>query len=108
MTRHYRVDDGRLTTVGFDAFVDQEPPCIDHRTSAIVGRLQALRMAWADDWAKLSPVEPGKGVKFFPTATGIIFRFDLHEIGPYAQGAASTFLTRAQLGDCLKNLPMAD
>lgn len=108
ITRHYRIDVGRLSPVEFGAFVDQGPACIGRTTTAIVGRLHARGMAWADDWAKLDPVEPGKGLKFIPTASGIIFPFDPYEVGPYAQGASSMFLTRALLGDCLKNLPMAD
>ena len=108
VTRHYRVDNGRLQPVEFDAFVDQGPACIASVTTAIVGRLHAKDMAWADDWAKLTPVAPGKGLKFIPTASGIIFPFDPYEVGPYAQGAPAVFLTRAQLGNCLKNLPNAD
>lgn len=108
VTRQYRVDDERLTPVEFDAFVDQGAACIDRITTAIVARLHARGMAWADDWSKLTPVAPGKGLKFIPTASGIIFPFDPYEVGPYAQGTAAVFLTRAQLGDCLKNLPTAD
>jgi hypothetical protein len=41
-------------------------------------------------------------------ASGIAFSFDPYEVGPYAQGAPSVFLTRAQLGSCLRSLPAAD
>jgi hypothetical protein len=42
-----------------------------------------------------------------PTATpaGIAFSFDPYQVGPYAEGAPTVFLPRAELGGCVKSLP---
>lgn len=106
-TRQYRVDQGRLTPAGFDAFVEPNPACTSRVTAAIVKRLQAQQLAWADQWAEHAPVEK-KWLKFTPTASGIAFHFDPYEVGPYMQGAPSVFVTRAQLGSCVRYLPEGD
>jgi hypothetical protein len=106
-TRQYGVDHGRLVQLGLDAFVDSSAACVSNVTATIVNRLNAQQLPWADEWAKSAPVQ-NKWLKFTPTASGIAFHFDPYEVGPYAQGAPSAFVTRAQLGNCLRQLPASD
>lgn len=106
-TRQYSVDRGRLMPAGLEAFVDTGPACTSKVTAAIVAQLRAQQLPWADKWAEHAPLTQ-KWLKFMPTASGIGFSFDPYEVGPYMQGAPSAFLTRAQLGSCLRSLPTAD
>jgi len=106
-TRQYSVDKGRLTPAGLDAFVDTDPACAAKMTAAIVAQLHAQQLPWANEWAKNAPLTQ-QWLKFMPTASGIEFSFDPYEVGPYAQGAPAVFLTRAQLGSCLRSLPAVD
>jgi hypothetical protein len=106
-TRQYGVEKGRLVPLGLDAFVDTDAACASKVTAAIVAQLHAQQLPWADEWAKHAPVSQ-KWLKFMPAASGIAFSFDPYEVGPYAQGSPSVFLTRAQLGSCLRSLPAAD
>jgi len=106
-TRQYSVDKGRLMPAGLDAFVDTGPACVSKVTAAIVAQLHAQQLPWADKWAEHAPITQ-KWLKFMPTASGIEFSFDPYEVGPYAQGSPSVFVTRAQLGSCLRSLPAAD
>jgi hypothetical protein len=106
-TRQYSVNQGRLVPAGLDAFVDTGQACVSKVTAAIVAQLHAQQLPWADEWEKHAPLTQ-KWLKFTPTASGIAFSFDPYEVGPYVQGAPSVFLTRAQLGSCLRSLPAAD
>lgn len=106
-TRQYSVDKGRWTPAGLDAFVDTGPACVSKVTAAIVAQLHAQQLPWADEWAKHAPLTQA-WLKFMPSASGIAFSFDPYEVGAYAQGSPSVFLTRAQLGSCLRSLPAAD
>jgi hypothetical protein len=106
-TRQYSVDQGRLAPRELDTFVDLGPACVPKVTAAIVAQLHTQKLSWADKWAEHTPLE-SKWMKFTPTASGIAFHFDPYEVGSYAEGAPSVFLTRAQLGSCLRNLPAAD
>jgi hypothetical protein len=106
-TRQYGVEKGRLVPLGLDAFVDTGAACASKVTTTIVAQLRAQQLPWADEWAKHAPLQ-NKWVKFIPTASGIAFNFDPYEVGPYAQGAPSVFLTRVKLGSCLRSLPAAD
>jgi len=107
MTRQYGVDKERLTPLGLDAFADTGAACVSKITSAIVAQLQARKLPWAEEWAKHAPLQ-NKWLKFMPTPSGIEFSFDPYEVGPYSEGSPSVFLTRAQLGSCLRSLPTAD
>jgi hypothetical protein len=106
-TRQYGVDRGRLVPLGLDAFIDTGASCVSKLTAGIVEQLHAQELPWADDWAKYAPLK-NKWLKFTPTASGIAFHFDPYEVAPYMNGAPSVFLTRAQLGTCLRHLPAAD
>jgi hypothetical protein len=107
ITRQYGVENGQLAPLELDAFVDTGPACVSRMTAAIVAQLHAQQLEWPDKWAENAPLLK-KWVRFTPTASGIAFHFDPYEVGPYAQGAPSVFLTRAQLGSCLRNLPASD
>ena len=107
MTRQYGVDKERLTPLGLDAFADTGAACVSKITSAIVAQLQARKLPWAEEWAKHAPLQ-NKWLKFMPTPGGIAFSFDPYEVGPYSEGSPSVFLTRAQLGSCLRSLPAVD
>jgi hypothetical protein len=106
-TRQYGVDNGKLTPLGLDAFLNLDADCVSSVTAAIVAQLHAQQLPWADEWAKHAPLQ-NKWLKFIPTASGIAFNFDPYEVGAYAQGSPSVFLTRAKLGSCLRSLPAAD
>jgi hypothetical protein len=106
-TRQYSLDQGRLRPVGLDAFVDTGSSCVSRVTAGIVAQLRAQQLPWAEEWAKQAPLTKA-WLKFMPTASGIVFSFDPYEVGPYSEGAPSVFLTRTQLGSCLRSLPAAD
>jgi hypothetical protein len=106
-TRQYGLDKGRLAPLGLDAFVDLNQACVSRVTAAIVSQLHVQQLGWPDKWAAHAPVT-NKWLKFTPTASGIAFHFDPYEVGPYSEGSPSAFLTRAQLGQCLRNLPAND
>lgn len=106
-TRQYGVEGGRLSPLGLDAFVDMSATCVAGITAGIVGELHAKQLPWADEWAKDAPLTKA-WLKFTPTASGIAFHFDPYEVGPYSEGAPSVFLTRAQLGQCLRSLPVTE
>jgi hypothetical protein len=106
-TRQYSVDQGRLTPRELDSFVDLGPVCMPKLTAAIVAQLRAQKLGWADNWAEQAPLR-SKWTKFTPSASGIAFHFDPYEVGPYSDGSPSVFLTRAQLGQCLRSLPASD
>jgi hypothetical protein len=106
-TRQYSVDREQFAPACLDAFVDMSAACVSRITSSIVAQLEAAELSWPRQWAEHAPVQ-NKWLKFTPTASGIAFSFDPYEVGSYAQGAPSVFLTRAQLGPCVKNLPASD
>jgi hypothetical protein len=106
-TRQYRIDGKGMAPLGLDAFVSIDAACDVRLRTAIVAQLRTrgFEMPSGIDYVKLA----GNGqVKFTPTASGIAFHFDPYEVGSYMQGAPSVFLTRAQLGSCMRNLPAAD
>jgi hypothetical protein len=106
-TRQYRVEQGHLVPRELDAFVKLDPACVSKVTAAIVAQLHAQKLGWADQWAEHASLKDN-WMKFTPTASGIAFHFDPYEVGPYSDGAPSVFLTRTQLGQCLKDLPAND
>jgi hypothetical protein len=104
-TRQYRIDSAGLTPLGLDAFVDTGPACATKLVAAIATELRARKFSEVDAWVKSAPLGPGKWPKFTPTPNGIVFQFDMVEVGSYMQGSPSVFLTYAQLGKCLRSLP---
>jgi hypothetical protein len=107
-TRQYRIDSAGLTPLGLDAFVDTGANCAARIVTAIAADLRARQFSEVDTWVKNAPLGPGKSPKFTPTPNGIQFEFNMYEVGSYVQGSPSVFLTRAQLGQCLRNLPASD
>jgi hypothetical protein len=104
-TRQYRIDSAGLTPLGLDAFVDTGAACTAKLVAAIATELRARKFSEVDAWVKSAPLGPGKSPKFTPTPNGIVFQFDMVEVGSYMQGSPSVFLTYAQLGKCLRSLP---
>jgi hypothetical protein len=103
-TRHYRIKQGQMSRLDFNDFLDQSPACLSAVSAVIVTKLRAKKMSWAHSGALKARQEP----KFTPTPTGILFSFDPYEVGPYAEGAPSVFVPRAEMGTCVKYLPAAD
>jgi hypothetical protein len=106
-TRQYRIDSAGLSPLGLDAFVDTGARCAARIVAAIATELRARKFSEVDAWVKSEPLGPGKSPKFTPTPNGIIFQFNMYELGSYMQGSPSVFLTYAQLGKCLRSLPVS-
>jgi hypothetical protein len=106
-TRQYRIDSAGLSPLGLDAFVDTGARCAARIVAAIATELRARKFSEVDAWVKSEPLGPGKSPKFTPTPNGIVFRFNMYELGSYMQGSPSVFLTYAQLGPCLRSLPVS-
>jgi hypothetical protein len=106
-TRQYRIDSAGLRPLGLDAFVDTGTGCAARIVAAIATDLRARKFSGVDAWARSAPLGPGKPQKFTPTPNGIVFRFDMGEVGAYVQGSPLVFLTYAQLGQCLRKLPVS-
>jgi hypothetical protein len=106
-TRQYRIDSAGLSPLGLDAFVDTGARCAARIVAAIATELRARNFSEVDAWVKSEPLGPGKAPKFTPTPNGIVFHFNMYEVGSYMQGSPSVFLTYAQLAPCLRSLPVS-
>ena len=102
--RHYRLHDGVMSQAGLDAFLEPGPGCRAKVSDAIVAKLRAQGMGGAQYGALDERSDP----RFLALPDGLEFHFDPYQVGTYAQGMPSVFLTRAGLGQCLKNLPSID
>lgn len=102
--RHYALGGGAPVHTRLGNFVAASTACRNKVSAALVARLQAQGLSWPEQGALDELREP----KFTPTASGIVFHWDPYEVGSYAQGAPSVFLTRAELGNCVRNLPRYD
>jgi hypothetical protein len=100
-TRQYRIQDGTVTPLDLDAFIDPSTSCREQVSAAIIAKLRAKNMSWADK----AGLDARREVKFTPTPDGVAFHYDSYEAGPYAQGAPTVFVPRAELGTCVKHLP---
>lgn len=101
--RHYAVDAGGWRQVGLSSFLDAGAACRTRVSSAIQAKLRADELSWPEHGALNDKRDP----KFIATPKGIEFHWDPYEVGSYAQGAPSVFLTRPELGGCVKALPEA-
>lgn len=101
--QHYRRLNGRLVPVHFDAFLDSSAACRSKVSSAIVARLAAQGLSEA----KAGGLDEHRDPKFLALPGGLEFHFDQYEVGSYAEGMPSVFLSRATLGSCVRNLPDA-
>jgi hypothetical protein len=106
-TRQYRIDSAGLRPLGLDAFVDTAAGCTARIVAAIATDLRARKFSGVDAWVRSAPLGPGKSPKFIPTPNGIVFHVDMGEVGADMQGSPSAFLTYAQLGQCLRKLPVS-
>lgn len=102
--RHYALGSGAPVHTRFTNFVAASTACRDKVSTALVAKLRAQGLAWPEQGALADLQEP----KFAPTSSGIVFYWDPYEVGSYAQGAPSVFLTQAELGQCVSNLPRYD
>jgi hypothetical protein len=100
-TRQYGIQSGTMQPLELDAFIDMAPACRQQVSAAIVDRLRARHMSWADR----SGLDARRAVRFTPTPAGIAFHYDSYEAGPYAEGAPTVFVAREALGNCVKSLP---
>jgi hypothetical protein len=107
-TRQYRRDGTGLSPLALDAFVETGAACTRKIVGAIAADLRARQFSEVDAWVRDGPLGPGKSPKFTPTPNGIVFQFDMYEVGSYAQGSPTVFLTYAQLGRCLRYLPTSE
>jgi len=102
--RHYAMANGEAVHHRFTAYVAPSLACRQKVSTLLVARLQARGLSWAEQGALDYLDQP----KFIPTPAGIEFHWDPYEVGSYAQGMPSVFLTRAELGECATNLPRPD
>jgi hypothetical protein len=106
-TRQYRIDSAGLLPLGLDAFVDTGAGCTAKIVKAIAADLRARGFSEVESWLQNAPFGQSNPPKFTPTPNGIVFQFDMYEVGSYMQGSPSVFLTYAQLGQCLRKLPVS-
>ncbi|WP_306395512.1 RsiV family protein [Telluria beijingensis] len=99
--RHYAMHDGVAIHSRFTAFVAPSTECRQQVSAALVAKLGAQGLSWAEQGA----LDVFKEPKFIPTPAGIEFHWDPYEVGSFAQGIPSVFLTRDELGSCASNLP---
>jgi hypothetical protein len=102
--RHYALGDGAPVHTRFTGFVAASTACRDKVSTALVAKLRAQGLSWPEQGVLDDMQDP----RFTPTPTGIAFGWDPYEVGSYSQGAPGVFLTRAELGDCVSNLPRYD
>lgn len=100
-TRHYAMKDGAAIHSRFTAFAAPSTECRQQVSAALVAKLGAQGLSWAEQGA----LDVFKEPKFIPTPAGIEFHWDPYEVGSFGQGIASVFLTRDELGSCASNLP---
>lgn len=103
-TRHYALGGGKAVHTRFTAFVDAGTACRDKVSTALVSKLAAQGLSWAEQ----GTLDVFKEPKFIPLPSGIEFHWDPYEVGSFAQGSPSVFLTQAELEGCVKNLPHGD
>jgi hypothetical protein len=106
-TRQYRIDSAGLHPLGLDAFVDTGAGCTAKIVKAIAADLRARKFSEVESWLQTAPFGKNNPPKFTPTPNGIVFQFNMYEVGSYVQGSPSVFLTYAQLGQCLRKLPVS-
>lgn len=102
--RHFAPRNGELVHTRFTAYVAPSASCRQKVSGALVAKLDANRLSWPEQGALDDFHEPN----FIPTPAGIEFHWNPYDVGSYAEGMPSVFLTRAELGNCATNLPHAD
>ncbi len=100
--RHYGVKGTSYHPASLDQFINTSPQCREGITRQLIASLKKQGMSQPES----IPVKYLQDTSnFLPTPTGIRFDFHHYEAGSYAEGAPSVFLTRENLGQCLKHLP---
>lgn len=102
--RHYALGGEAPVHTRFTAFVAPSSECRDKVSTALVAKLRAQGLSWPEEGALDVLREPD----FTPTPAGIVFQWNPYHVGSYAQGAPRVFLSRAELGSCVSNLPHYD
>ncbi len=102
--RHYALGSDAPVHTRFTGFVAASTACREKVSAALVAKLRAQGLSWPEQGALDDMHDP----KFTPTPTGIAFDWDPYEVGSYSQGAPGVFMTRAELGNCVSNLPRYD
>ena len=102
--RHYALESGKAVHTRFTAFVAAGTACREKVSAALVSKLGAQGLSWAEQGV----LDVFKEPNFIPLPSGIEFHWDPYEVGSFAQGIPSVFLTRAELEGCVANLPHAD
>lgn len=102
--RHYALAGGKPVHTRFTAFVDAGTACRQKVSAGLVAKLGAQGLSWAEQGA----LDVFKEPNFIPLPGGIEFHWDPYEVGSFAQGIPSVFLSREELGSCVTNLPRYD
>lgn len=102
--RHYALEGGKAVHTRFTAFVDAGTACRQKVSAGLVAKLGAQGLSWAEQGA----LDVFKEPKFIPLPGGIEFHWDPYEVGSFAQGIPSVFLSRDELGSCAGKLPHYD
>jgi len=102
--RHYALEGGKAVHTRFTAFVDAGTACRQKVSAGLVAKLGAQGLSWAEQGA----LDVFKEPNFIPLPGGIEFHWDPYEVGSFAQGIPSVFLTRDELGSCANKLPHYD
>jgi len=102
--RHYVVENAGYRQVGLDHFITTSPQCLETIARRLIASLKGQGMSM-DGTESITAKDVANRTNFLPTPSGIRFDFDQYEVGPYAEGAPKTFLTRQNLGNCVKYLP---
>lgn len=104
VTRQYGIDNGAMTQLALDDFIDPGAACRNQVTKSIAASLHKLDMRLPDPRGG----DPWRGAKFTPTPDGIAFYYNSYEAGSYAQGAPTVFVPREEMAACSQHLPAAD
>lgn len=103
-TSHYRVDQGKYSAVKLRDFLDRSAACSNKVSSVIVRKLRDQELTGAGRGRLDAGAEP----RFLALPAGLQFHFDQYEVGSYADGQPAVFVSRAEMGGCVKALPKAD
>ncbi len=102
--RHFELRDGKMSPLGLDRFLDLGPSCRRKVSVAIASKLQVRNLSKYQEGA----LHELGDAKFLALPDGIEFHFDPYDVGSYVEGSPSVFVTRSELGRCVRNLPRID
>lgn len=102
--QHYVPQGAALAPATLNHFVVLDASCRKRISQQLINRLKQQGLGWPEE-AGLDGESPPS---FLPLASGIAFSWDPYQVGPWAAGSPSVMLSRAQLGNCTRNLPVPD